>query len=93
MRGKTGTKWVVEIRKDWTELRIWVEGKENWGNKYTPTNVPDSNNWYTSNTRINGDGFRRERRVMEQDREPPIGRQNNKILKSQTKNMREEDKK
>lgn len=32
---KTGTKWVVEFKKDWAEMGIKVEGKENWGNKYT----------------------------------------------------------
>lgn len=32
----TETKWSVEIRKDWTEMGIKVEGKENCGNKCTP---------------------------------------------------------
>lgn len=39
MRLKMGTIWVVEQRKDLTEKG--VEGKENWRNKYTPTNKPE----------------------------------------------------
>lgn len=35
-RGKTGIKWVVELMKDWTELGIKVEWKENWRNKKHP---------------------------------------------------------
>lgn len=27
-RDKTGAKWVIELRKDWTQMRIKIEGKE-----------------------------------------------------------------
>lgn len=30
-KGYTGTKRVIELRKDWTEMRIRVEVKKNWG--------------------------------------------------------------
>lgn len=32
MREKTETKWVIELRKEWTEMWIKVE-EENWGKK------------------------------------------------------------
>lgn len=39
-REKIGTKLVVELRKIWPEMEIKVEGKDSWGSKYAPTNMP-----------------------------------------------------
>lgn len=36
--GKTGTGLVVELK-----MIIKVEGMEHWGNKHSPTNMPQSN--------------------------------------------------
>lgn len=36
-----GTTWVAEHTEDWTQMVIRVEGKENKGNKYTLTKMPE----------------------------------------------------
>lgn len=40
---KTETKWVGEFRKNWTEMRLEVEGKKNVWKKCIPTNIPEHN--------------------------------------------------
>lgn len=49
---ETETKCVVELSKNWTEMGIRVEGKENRRNTYTPTNLPQFNVREVYRTRI-----------------------------------------
>lgn len=72
-RGKTGTKWVVELRKDWTEMGIKVEGTENWRNKYGLTDIPELTDREGYHKRIeNHQWGRQEKRTLkisEEERE------------------------